>query len=157
MIRVGGARVRIYLDSCCYNRPYDDQFQPRVASETQAILYIQNQIMTGRIELATSYVLRYEISKSPFPTRMLHTQNFIRHHSHVYVGTNSSDMVESYAKEIMKTGVKLYDAYHVACAIVAQCDYFLSTDDRLLKYRSSKILLLNPIAWIDISEEGNKL
>ncbi len=28
---------RIYLDACCLNRPFDDQTQPRIALETQAI------------------------------------------------------------------------------------------------------------------------
>ena len=32
----------------------------------------------------------------------------------------------------MKTGIKAKDACHVACAISASCDYFLTTDDRLL-------------------------
>jgi len=27
-------KTRIYLDNCCFNRPYDDQSQPRVRFET---------------------------------------------------------------------------------------------------------------------------
>ena len=42
----------------------------------------------------------------------------------------------------MKTGVKEKDAYHVACAIIAQCKYFITTDDRLLKYHSESIYLV---------------
>jgi len=30
----------VYLDNCCYNRPYDDQIQGRVILETEAILGI---------------------------------------------------------------------------------------------------------------------
>ena len=35
--------MRIYLDNCCYNRPYDDQSQIRVSLETQAKLYTQER------------------------------------------------------------------------------------------------------------------
>lgn len=44
----------------------------------------------------------------------------------------------------METGIKEKDVYHVACAIMADCDYFVTTDDRLLKYQSEKIQLVTP-------------
>lgn len=53
----------------------------------------------------------------------------------------------------MKTGIKYKDACHVACAIYANCEYFITTDKRLLKYKSDKIKLVNPIDFIDILEE----
>ena len=48
----------------------------------------------------------------------------------------------------MKTGIKVKDAFHVACAIYSSCDYFLTTDDRLLKYCTTEIQMLNPIDFI---------
>ena len=33
--------MKIYLDNCCFNRPYDDQTQIRISLETQAKLYVQ--------------------------------------------------------------------------------------------------------------------
>ena len=48
----------------------------------------------------------------------------------------------------MKTGFKVKDAFHVACAIYSSCDYFLTTDDRLLKYCTKEIQMLNPIDFI---------
>ncbi len=32
--------MRIYLDNCCYNRPFDDQTQERIHLESEAILTI---------------------------------------------------------------------------------------------------------------------
>ena len=32
--------VRIYIDTCCLNRPFDDQTQDRIHLETEAILII---------------------------------------------------------------------------------------------------------------------
>ena len=46
--------MRIYLDNCCYNRPYDDQEYLSIQLEAQSKIYIQNKICDGIYELATS-------------------------------------------------------------------------------------------------------
>ena len=33
---------RIYLDNCCFNRPYDDQTQLNIYLETQAKLHVKS-------------------------------------------------------------------------------------------------------------------
>ena len=53
----------------------------------------------------------------------------------------------------MTTGVKAKDAIHVACAVIAEADYFLTTDTRLLKYKTGEIKLMNPTEFI-IELEG---
>ena len=65
--------MRIYLDNCCYNRPYDDQSQFRIYLETQAKLYIQELIKQDKIELVTSYILEYENSKNKLNERRFST------------------------------------------------------------------------------------
>ena len=52
--------MKIYLDNCCYNRPYDDQTQIRISLETQAKLYVQDLVKDKKLDLVTSYVLWYE-------------------------------------------------------------------------------------------------
>jgi hypothetical protein len=37
--------IKMYLDNCCFNRPYDDQQQIRIKLETKAKLHIQQQIV----------------------------------------------------------------------------------------------------------------
>jgi hypothetical protein len=49
--------MRIYLDNGCFNRPFDDQTQPRIRIETEAKLEIQRQIQDRQHELAWSYML----------------------------------------------------------------------------------------------------
>ncbi len=58
--------MRVYLDNCCYNRPYDDQSYMRIHLDTQAKLYIQEMIKEKKIELVNSYMLEYENSKNRF-------------------------------------------------------------------------------------------
>ena len=45
--------MRVYLDNCCYNRPYDDQTQLRISLESQAKLYVQELLKyhTDRIQI----------------------------------------------------------------------------------------------------------
>ena len=42
-------KVKIYLDNCCFNRPYDNQAQLRIELETKAKLHVQQQIADNEI------------------------------------------------------------------------------------------------------------
>ena len=140
--------LKIYLDNCCYNRPYDDQSQLRISLETQAKLQIQNMIKNKELQLASSYVLLYENSRNPHELRQKTIRNFVKENVAVYIAVDRADEVKSIADEIIATGVKTADAYHVACAILSGSDYFLTTDDRLLKYKTDKLKLVDPTEFI---------
>ncbi len=62
--------IRIYLDNCCFNRPFDDQAQIRIRIESEAKLKIQNDIIEEKFELVWSYILEAENSANPFEERM---------------------------------------------------------------------------------------
>ena len=68
--------MRVYLDNCCYNRPYDDQTQLRISLESQAKLNIQTRIKNGEIELATSYMTSFENSENPYEMRRSNILDF---------------------------------------------------------------------------------
>ena len=140
--------MRIYLDNCSYNRPYDDQSQMRVYLETQAKLHIQELIREGKLELVTSYVLDYENQANRSVQKKKAIAAFMQEYASFYVSTRNEETIAAYASEIMETGVKEKDAYHVACARLAGCRYFITTDDRLLKYSSEQIALLTPGEFI---------
>lgn len=140
--------LKIYLDNCCYNRPYDDQPQLRISLETQAKLQVQNMIKNKELQLASSYVLLYENSRNPYELRQKTIRNFVKENVAVYIAVDRADEVKSIADEIIATGVKTADAYHVACAILSGSDYFLTTDDRLLKYKTDKLKLVDPTEFI---------
>ena len=52
-----------------------------------------------------------------------------------------------------RPGVKFKDACHVASAVYAKCEYFISTDKRLLKYKSEEVKMDSPIEFIIEMEE----
>lgn len=146
-------RLKIYLDNCCYNRPYDDQSQLSINLEALAKLSIQQEIREGKVDLVTSYILLAENAANRFEAKRKDIQAFIDKQTHTFVSEASGSKVKEIAKEIMNSGVKLMDACHIACAIVAGCDYFISTDKRLLKYHSDQIKIVNPTTYVLEREE----
>ncbi len=140
--------MRIYLDTCSYNRPYDDQSQMRICLETQAKLHIQDLIRQGKLELVTSYILEYENRANRSMQKKMTIQAFMEEHTSYYVSNQKEMEIGERAVAIMQTGIKEKDAYHVACAIQAGCSYLITTDDRLLKYITDQIQLVTPGEFI---------
>lgn len=145
--------MKVYLDNCCMNRPYDDQSQRLISLETQAKLSIQDLIKSGQIDLVASYMLIYENSQNPYDIRKVSISSFIEENAIEYVAEDCGKDIGSLAHEIMETGIKEKDAIHVACAILSSCDYFISTDRRLLKYKTDRIKMVNPIDFVQILED----
>ena len=145
--------IKIYLDICCYNRPYDNQQQTRIHLEALAKLHIQQSLVNRDWDFIWSYILEYENSKNPYPLRKETIRKF-SYHCAAYIDEPNAGVIEKIAKPIMATGVKAKDSLHVACAIFASCDYFLTTDDRLLKFKTEQIRLINPVQFIS-EMEGN--
>lgn len=140
--------MRVYLDNCSYNRPYDDQSQMRIYLETQAKLHIQDMIRQKQIELVTSYVLDFENDNNRSIQKKTAIEKFMKEYAAWYVSNQNVEEITEIATRIMETGIKEKDAYHVACAVMAECDYFISTDDRLLKYQSEAVQLVTPGEFI---------
>ena len=138
-------KLRIYLDNCCFNRPYDDQTQLRIEFETKAKLYIQQQIIEDNLMLVSSVILEFENNNNPYHIRKFAITDFLKN-AKEYI--NECEEVINIARAISKKGVKAKDASHIACAIYAGCDYLISTDDRLLKYKDDRIRLINPVDFI---------
>jgi len=139
----------LYLDNCCFNRPFDDQTQLRISLETQAKLFIQQEILSGEFQLLWSYVLEYENGKNPFDTR--------RDSVHGWKDVASKSIIESediisFAEKLLSQGIKLYDALHLSCAYYGGCDYFLTVDKHLLKKSLAEIRICNPIDFISYME-----
>ena len=145
--------MRIYLDNCAFNRPYDDLSQMSVNLEAQAKLHIQSWIRDGLFELVTSEMLMTEIEACPFDFRRKGIGDYVEENASIHVGPAQNRRVDEMAREIMSTGVKYKDACHVASAIIGQCSYLISTDKRLLKYQTSLLRLVNPIRFVEEMEE----
>ncbi len=122
--------MRVYLDNCTFNRPFDDQTQIRIRLETEAKLYIQEKIRDGALELVWSYILDYENLANPFEERRNIIQNW---KACAFIDVDADLEILTKANILREIGLRNKDALHLACAIAAKCDYFVTTDDVILK------------------------
>jgi len=146
-------KPKIYLDMCCFNRPYDEQSQLKIEIETKAKLFIQRMVLEQRLDLVWSYMLDYENSRSNFRQKQSAIQ---RWQALAIEDIDETPEIVLLAEKIQKTGLKSADSLHVACAISMGCDYFISVDRRLLKYCDNRIALCDPIEFIRIWEDAAK-
>lgn len=141
--------MKIYLDNCMFNRPFDEQTALRVRMETECKLHIQDRIRSRALQLVWSYMLDFENAQNPFAERR---QAIAAWQALSFIDVAETGALLSKAQSIAAVGVKPKDALHVACAIQAGADYFLSTDLRLLKKLEplGEITALNPISFIEV-------
>jgi predicted nucleic acid-binding protein len=140
--------VKIYLDVCCLNRPFDDHRQERIRLESEAVVAIlgRSKILT----LLSSEIVDLEISKIPDEDRK---QKVMLLSSISKMNIVIDDEIISRAKDLTKMGFKSFDALHIACAEKGQADALLTTDDHLLKKAIShrefiRVRLENPLRWL---------
>lgn len=143
--------ITIYLDNCCFNRPYDDQSYLRVRLETEVKLDIQNRIREGEFELVWSYILSFENTQNPHEER--------REEIRLWRGLAKTEVSETpqileKMRDLESRGIKSLDALHISCAIAGQCAYFITVDKGILNKqdRIQGIKVINPIDFLELPE-----
>ena len=142
--------MKIYLDVCCLNRPFDDQRHDRIRLETEAIFTILKFVELDKFKLFDSDIILYEVEKIPDLKRKNSIKKILSKAKY-YIELNE-DIIKR-ADEIQKLGIKSYDALHIASAEYGKATIFLTTDDKLLKrIQNNKNRLYlkaeNPLNWI---------
>ena len=143
--------MKIYLDACCLNRPFDDQRQARVRLEAEAILLILQKLHQREWEWIGSDVLAYELGQ---------TEDVERKERLLLLAGQSHQVVEltekilTQAEKLETSGFDSYDAIHLASAEQAKVDIFLTTDDNMQKIanRNKKLfsfIVVNPVTWLE--------
>ena len=112
---------RIYLDACCLNRPFDDQSQPRIALETQAILTILNQCQSGQWSLITSTALDVELDQTRDRERLNNVKSIL---TIAKIKVIHSQLLEQRSRELQQLGFSGFDATHIASAERSRANIF---------------------------------
>jgi len=139
-------RSKIYLDMCCFNRPYDDQAQQRIQFEAVAKLMIQSLIVEGKIDFIWSYVLEFENSKNPFVEKR---NTILAFKPYAIETVHPNPLIESIANTLQNKGLKAYDSLHIACATFSGCDYFLTVDKKVLNKSIDEIKTTDPVIFLN--------
>jgi hypothetical protein len=100
-----------------------------VKLETDAKLGIQDSISKCKIELAWSYMLDFENEQNPFPAKK---ESIADWKDLARTDIDESKGILSKADTLQALGLKPKDAIHVACALEGGCDYFITTDRKIL-------------------------
>lgn len=139
--------MKIYLDNCCFNRPFDDPSQLRIRLEAEAKLKIQEEIRAGQYRLIWSYILDYENHRNPVRERK---EQVALWRTHAWLDVPESQEILVIARSMHALGFKKLDSLHIACAIGGEADFFLTTDDGILKKTSltKKLIITDPIRFV---------
>jgi predicted nucleic acid-binding protein len=140
-------KILVYLDLCCYCRLFDVTLNATVENEIKAVKQILTLVENEDIELVWSFMLAEENDNNPNLTQKQHVAQWKKY---ARINVEDSKQLRCYAQTIQQTGVHAADAVHVAAAIAAQANFFVSTDYRLLKYTDKNVFVCNPVQCIDI-------
>ncbi len=140
--------MRIYMDVCCLNRPFDDQSQDRIRIESEAVLAILNRCLHDWV-LIGSEAIDYEISKIPDDERKTGVK-VLAAISRDKVTVDENILRKAF--ELENIGLKALDALHLACAEKA-AEIMLTTDDEIVKKVMAndtivKVRVENPVRWL---------
>lgn len=141
---------KIYLDTCCLSRPFNDQISIRICRETEAVEMILKNFSTGDWFWIVSGALTLEVDNN----RDMSQRNEMKYQmADADINVSISEIEKARGRDLEKLGFKQLDALHLACAERGNADVFLTTDDRLLrraKRFSSKlhVRVENPYEWL---------
>ena len=139
--------MRIYLDNCTFNRPFDDQNQLKIKLETEAKLYIQQGIINGAYDLIWSYILEHENNQNRFDDR----RNSIYEWKNIAtIHCIENEQIIEYAENLQRhSNIRTKDALHIACSVYACSDYLITTDRQLYNLKFNDMRIINPLGFIN--------
>jgi len=127
--------MKIYFDLCVYNRPFDDQHQPRIVIESLEFVLLLSRVVLGEITTINSFILEFENSKNPYIYRKSKITDILKLASeYIDYDTNLGNR----AKKLEAMGIMPIDALHIACAERAKAAFFITCDDLLVRKGKSK-------------------
>jgi predicted nucleic acid-binding protein len=150
--------MKLYLDNCCFNRPYDDQTQERIHLEGEAILAIINKCERNNDEIIGSPVLDFEVGQASNIEKCDKVKNLYEQTINRKFEYNMNILKR--VKELSKaTTIRALDRFHLAFAENANVDVLLTTDDKFEKACSKihlKIKVMNPLNFLlEAMENGS--
>lgn len=147
--------MRLYLDLCVYNRPFDDQGQPRIALEANAFIYVLEMVEQHECALVASEAIVYENSRNPDEDRRERIRSYLRL-ANECIEMEDSDMGR--ANFLKGIGFSLMDALHIAIAERGEVDYFVTCDDDIVSNseRHRDIMKVRIVSLMEFVAKGGK-
>ncbi len=150
--------MKVYLDVCCLNRPFDDQRQPRIRLESEAIALILEQFDAGKWRMVSSEMILLEVAAMPDRERRRRVRALL---------PGAGDTIRltpgifRRAEVLVQRGLKTADAVHVAAAERQGADVLLTCDDRLCSLgrrlrKTLRVKVVDPVSWLrEVQDASN--
>ena len=141
--------LKLYLDNCCYSRPFDDIKQEKVNLEANAIENIFRKHINKEVKIYGSMAINFEISKIKLDNKRRQVEDLYDAMELTII--NYSKEIKQRATELRQYNIKDMDSLHLAFAESKNIDYFITTDRLLInasKRANLKIKVINPIEFI---------
>jgi len=139
--------VRVYLDNCCFNRPFDDLSQERIEKEADAVNLILSLSEKGTLSIVSSVFVDMEIDRTPDAVKRRKVLEIYRYDEYYELDTE----IEKTARLFRSYGLRPFDSLHLAVAETKQVNYLLTTDDVFVKQSNRfehKVKVVNPCIFI---------
>ena len=149
--------MKLYLDCCCYNRPYDDQTQEKIHMEGEAILGIIYRCRQNHDEIVGSPVVDLEIDNINNIEKREKVRYF--YEKTITMKLKYSIKILERVKELSEqTNIKTIDKFHLSFAENCGADVLLTTDKKFEKACSKLYLgtkVINPLNYLmEVIENG---
>ena len=141
----------IYLDMCCLKRPFDEQVQPRIRLESEAVLALLT-LESDEVRFVRSSALVLENSLNPVKERASRVDQWL---TATPLWKADAKLLESRTRILMQLGLKNFDSLHVASAEQVAADFFVTCDDRLLSAakRNADNIHVTIVSVVEIAKE----
>ena len=151
MLLVDNEGVRAYLDICALKRPFDDQTQPRIRLEADAVLELL-AAPPERLTFVHAAAQDLENAQNRLAWRAARGANWL---VAVPRADAKTDDLGRRIQELMTLGFRNFDAFHIACAEFADAEVLATTDDRLvaLGRQHARLLAVRVIDVITLARE----
>jgi predicted nucleic acid-binding protein len=124
-------KLKIYLDNCCYNRPYDDLLIERNRLESEAVMSIIKLAQGGFLDIIGSEAIEFEMENL---SNLEKLDNVRELYGITGKRVEYDDGIFVRAMEIRKRNkyIRPLDSLHLASAEKAEADLLLTTDDKFM-------------------------
>jgi len=142
--------MKIYLDNCCYNRPFDNQTQMKIHLEGEAILAIIDKCKENNDEIIGSVALEFEIEK----ITNIEKKEKVKYFYEQTITTKidyTADVLKRVQELSEQINLRTLDKFHLSFAENSGADVLLTTDNKFEKATlklNLKVKVINPLKYL---------
>lgn len=146
--------MKVYFDTCCYGRPFDDRTQATIDDEAIAVMTAVDVCQIIDHVIVGSVALTFELSRIRDPDKRADIENFFNNTIDEFIvmpidGGETKETAR--AAELQTQGLGVMDSHHLAIAELSAVDILLTTDKDFLSVAAridTPVKVMNPLNFL---------